>query len=106
MHGMHKTAGSSPARSTRIYFKLRISMQKRVFIIHGWEGSPQGDWFPWLKKELETKSFVVEVPIMPDTMHPTLEGWLGHLKKITGEPNENTYFIGHSLGVITILRYL
>ncbi len=79
---------------------------KKVIIIHGWEGSPQANWFPWLKKELETKGFVVEVPTMPNTMHPTLEGWLTHLKKITGEPNENTYFVGHSLGVITILRYL
>ncbi len=79
---------------------------KKVIIIHGWEGSPQADWFPWLKKELKAKGFVVEVPAMPDTMHPTLESWLVHLKKVTGEPNENTYFVGHSLGVITILRYL
>jgi len=79
---------------------------KKVIIIHGWEGSPQSNWFPWLKKELEAKGFVVEVPIMPDTMNPTLENWLAHLKKVAGEPNENTYFVGHSLGVITILRYL
>lgn len=79
---------------------------KRVIIIHGWESSPQGDWFPWLKNELETKGFVVEVPAMPDTMHPALEGWLAYLKKVAGEPDKNTYFVGHSLGVITILRYL
>lgn len=83
-----------------------MSIQKRVFIIHGWEGSPQGDWFPWLQKELEIKGFIVETPVMPDTMYPTLGGWLAHLKKIAGEPDENTYFVGHSLGVITILRYL
>lgn len=81
-------------------------MIKKVIIVHGWEGSPQANWFPWLKKELEAKGFVVEVPTMPDAMHPALEGWLAHLKKVAGEPNENTYFVGHSLGVITILRYL
>ncbi len=79
---------------------------KKVIIIHGWEGSPQANWFPWLKKELEAKGFIVGVPTMPNTMHPTLESWLAYLKKNTGEPDESTYFVGHSLGVITILRYL
>ena len=28
---------------------------KKVFIIHGWEGYPEEGWFPWLKKELESR---------------------------------------------------
>jgi predicted alpha/beta hydrolase family esterase len=28
---------------------------KRVIIIHGWEASPESNWFPWLKNELEKK---------------------------------------------------
>lgn len=23
---------------------------KRAFVIHGWEGTPEGSWWPWLKK--------------------------------------------------------
>ena len=79
---------------------------KKVIIVHGWEASPEANWFPWLKNELEMRNFIVEVPAMPNTINPTLEVWLGHLKKIAGEPSENTFFVGHSLGVITILRYL
>lgn len=43
---------------------------------------------------------------MPNTETPTLEKWLSHLTKIVGTPDENCYFVGHSLGCITILRYL
>src|SRR4030042_3019801 len=81
-------------------------MPKRVFIIHGWEGSPDSNWFPWLKKELEEKSSKVFVPQMPNADHPKMDAWLAHLRKIVGKPDENTYFVGHSLGVTAILRYL
>lgn len=81
-------------------------MNKRVFVIHGWEGSPEGSWRPWLKKKLEEKGFEVIVPAMPDTMNPRMNKWLAHLRKIVGNPDKNCYFVGHSLGCITILRYL
>src|SRR4030042_4536491 len=81
-------------------------MPKRVFIIHGWEGSPDSNWFPWLKKELEEKSSKVFVPQMPNADHPKMDAWLAHLRKIVGKPEENTYFVGDRLGVTAILRYL
>lgn len=79
---------------------------KRAFLIHGWEGSPENGWSPWLKKKLEEKGFEVIVPAMPDTATPTINKWVSYLLKIVGIPDENTYFVGHSLGCITILRYL
>ncbi len=81
-------------------------MKKRVFLIHGWEGYPEEGWRPWLKKELEKKGFIVNVPTMPCTKHPKMNEWVTHLIKIIGEPDENCYFVGHSLGCIAILRYL
>lgn len=81
-------------------------MKKRVFIIHGWEGAPDSNWFPWLKKELGKYGFEVSVPQMPNADFPKKAGWLAHLQKIVGEPDENTFFVGHSLGVTAILRYL
>jgi uncharacterized protein len=81
-------------------------MPKRVFIIHGWEGAPESNWFPWLKKELEKKGFQVFVPQMPNADFPKMGEWLSCLREIVGEPDENTFFAGHSLGVIAILRYL
>lgn len=81
-------------------------MQKKVYIVHGWEGTPDSDWFPWLKKKLESRGFEVIVPQMPNTNNPKLSEWLSHLQKVAVSPDENTFFIGHSLGCITILRYL
>lgn len=81
-------------------------MQKRAFIIHGWEGSPDSNWFGWLKNELEKQGFEVVVPQMPNADFPVAKEWLAHLQKIVGESDENTFFVGHSLGAIAILRYL
>lgn len=30
-------------------------MKKRVFIVHGWGGSPEGACLPWLRNELRKK---------------------------------------------------
>lgn len=79
---------------------------KQAFIIHGWEGYPEEGWRPWLKKELEQRGFEVLVPAMPDTVHPKMDAWVNHLAKIVSAPDEDCYFVGHSLGCITILRYL
>ena len=81
-------------------------MKKRAFLIHGWEGTPEEGWRPWLKKELLSAGFSVIVPAMPDTNHPKMEAWVPFLAKQIGVPSENDYFVGHSLGCITILRYL
>ncbi len=81
-------------------------MTKRVFIIHGWDGSPENCWFPWLKNELEKRGFVVQIPLMPHPENPTIEDWVAHLSNVVGEPDENTYFVGHSIGCQTILRYI
>jgi hypothetical protein len=81
-------------------------MQKRTYIIHGWGGFPEEGWFPWLKKELEKNGFRVEVPAMPDSENPKIENWVPFLSQLVGDPDENTFFLGHSIGVQTILRYL
>jgi predicted alpha/beta hydrolase family esterase len=35
-----------------------------------------------------------------------MKKWVTHLSEAVGIPTKNTFFIGHSAGVITILRYL
>ncbi len=81
-------------------------MQKRVFLIHGWEGKPDNHWFPWLTLELKANGFEVSAPQMPHAGNPGVKEWLEFLKEYVGKPDKNTYFIGHSLGCITIARYL
>jgi len=42
-----------------IYHVYIIGMAKRAFLIHGWAGSPDEGWRPWLKTELEKRGFRV-----------------------------------------------
>ena len=79
---------------------------KRVIIIHGWSGTPETNWLPWLKRELEKLGHEVLVPEMPDTDNPVIEKWLQKLTEIVGVPDKNTYFVGGSIGCQAILRYL
>lgn len=79
---------------------------KRAFIIHRWEGTPQSDWYSWLKRQLESKDFKVKVLKMPNPSEPRIKPWVNHLKKIIGKPNNETYLIGHSIGCQAILRFL
>jgi predicted alpha/beta hydrolase family esterase len=81
-------------------------MKKRVFIIHGWDGYPEEGWFPWLKKELGSRGFIVSVPQMPKASEPRINNWVPALSKTVGTPDEKTYFVGHSMGCQTIARYL
>lgn len=81
-------------------------MKKRAIIVHGWNGSPQEGWFPWLAKELTAAGFEVSVPAMPDPDHPRIEPWVRTLAETIGEPDEQLVLIGHSVGAQTILRYL
>lgn len=81
-------------------------MNKRIFIIHGWDGSPDNWWFPWLKNKLEAKGFSVTAPSMPEPETPKIGHWVSHLAKEVGTADENTYFVGHSIGCQTILRYV
>jgi hypothetical protein len=81
-------------------------MAKRVFLVHRWGGNPNDDWYPWLKKELEIRGFEVHAPAMPNTEYPVIEEWVSTLEKAVGKPDKDTYFIGHSIGCQTIMRYL
>lgn len=79
---------------------------KKVYIIHGWAGSPKEHMLKWLKQTLEKKGFEIYTPVMPDAEKPEINLWVSHLNKIVKSPDENTYFIGHSVGCQTIMRYL
>lgn len=78
---------------------------KRVFIIHGYTGSPNIVWYPWLKKELENFRVEVHVLKMPNSFFPKKQKWLKMIYDNAGELNTETYFVGHSLGANTLMHY-
>lgn len=79
---------------------------KRVFIIHGWDGNPDEAWLAWLRRELKKKNIKVIAPQMPNAEEPKISEWVPYLSKLAGAPDEETYFVGHSIGCQTIMRYL
>jgi len=77
-----------------------------VFIFHGFEANPDANWFPWLKEELEKKGYTVFVPEMPNSGSPKLDAWMKHMEQYKDKIDENTIFVGHSLGSPFILHIL
>jgi len=79
---------------------------KKIYLIHGWGGDSRGGWFDSLREELsERKNLVIAFDI-PNTQNPKIEEWVGFLQKNIKELDKNTFFIGHSIGCQTIMRYL
>ena len=78
----------------------------RVIIVHGWGASPESDWHPWIKQELELKGYDVVIPEMPNTDMPDMNEWIPYLAETIGRSTKDTILVGHSIGCQTILRYL
>lgn len=82
---------------------------KKAYLIHGWGGSSESEgWFSWLKEEMKNRDIKVIAFDMPNTNEPRINEWVGFLEKNVKEKgiDEQTYFIGHSVGCQTILRFL
>ena len=97
---------SLPLRQINCGTFVKIPIMKRVFIIHGWSGSPRSDWLPWLAGGLRADEFQVTVPEMPNNDTPKIDEWVPFLSDLIGKADKDTYFVGHSIGCQTILRYL
>lgn len=80
--------------------------KKQVYIIHGYKASPDNHWFPWLKEKLVRNNVTSEILSMPTPSQPKVNEWVNAL--VTNIPycDENTFFVAHSLGTITLLKYL
>jgi len=80
---------------------------RKVILVHGWGGNASDEaWFGWLRNQLEKKGFKVEAWDMPNTNYPRIGEWVNFLKEKVPKPDADTYFVGHSIGCQTILRYL
>lgn len=77
-----------------------------IFIIHGTEGYPEENWFPWLKKELEKLGHKVFVPQFPTPEGQTLENWLKVMENYKEQINKDTILVGHSIGCAFIINFL
>jgi predicted alpha/beta hydrolase family esterase len=84
-------------------------MKKKVIFVHGYGlAAPleTEDWPGTLGCELKKQGFDFQLLLMPEAAYPAISEWLIFLVKQNIKVNENTYFVGHSLGCITIARFL
>lgn len=81
-------------------------MNSNIFIFHGTAGYPGENWFPWLKGKLEEKGYKVIVPQFPTPEGQSLKAWLDVLDNYKEDINENSIFVGHSLGGVFLLCLL
>lgn len=79
---------------------------QNAFIFHGTAGSPEGNWFPWLKKELEKQGIPTIVPRFPTPEGESLEAWFKVLDEQEQKIGPDSLMIGHSKGGIFLLRVL
>ena len=78
----------------------------KIYLVHCWDGTKEDGWYPWIDKELSNDNNKVYRFDMPNTSTPIIEDWVSFLDKQVDSLDENTYFIGHSIGCQTIMRYL
>lgn len=79
---------------------------KRVFVIHGFRGNPNGAWRPWLVSELQKIGVRGCALSMPTPKKPILSEWIEEISRnIESNSEDSIYLVGHSLGVAAILNY-
>ncbi len=84
---------------------FEIPAEANFVLLHGYTGNPEANFFPWLKKELESRGHKVTVPKLPNTASPKINEQIEYVLK-NCKFDENTVLLGHSLGSVVALKVL
>ncbi len=76
---------------------------KAILIPGNGDSSPQDNWLPYVKAELEKRGLTVLAPQFPDTPICREKYWIPFLKQLGAD--ESTILIGHSTGAIAAMRF-
>lgn len=86
--------------------ELQEKSMRQIFVLHGYSASIDDHWFQDLKHQIENENTTVTLIPFPDSEHPDVDAWQKVLDQQIPKVDENTYFVAHSLGVITLLHFL
>jgi uncharacterized protein len=81
-------------------------MKKDIIILHGTGGTPEGNWFPWLKNEMESQGSSVYIPKFPTPENQSVKSWCRALDVQAPRFGKDTILIGHSCGAVYLLHIL
>lgn len=78
---------------------------KTALILIGWQQPLSGNWYIWLKKELEKKGYRVFLPDLPTMQddYPDMQQLLDYIERNI-PIDDQTIVFGHSLGAVLGLR--
>ncbi|MEK7546732.1 MAG: alpha/beta fold hydrolase [Patescibacteria group bacterium] len=93
------------SEGAEIDFEIKTKEKPNFVLLHGYNGSPKGNFRPWLKKELEKKGYKVSVPALPNSKNPKVAEQVEYVLK-HAKFDKNTVLLGHSLGAIVALKVL
>lgn len=80
---------------------------KNALIIHGVAGSSKGNWYQWLKKELEIRGYKVWIPDLPNPTNPNKDNWINTIfSNNKWVFDKDSLIIGHSAGATLTLKVL
>jgi uncharacterized protein len=80
---------------------------KNALLLHGTNNTPQGNWFPWLKNELEELGYKVWAPQLPHAEKPNLRRYAEFLlSNKDWQFNQGSIIVGHSSGAVAVLGLL
>lgn len=80
-------------------------MTIKVIIIHGnGDSTPQDNWIPYCKREVEKMGLTCLAPQFPDAPLARSKYWLPMLKEEL-HADEHTILVGHSSGALAAMRF-
>ncbi|MFZ4584281.1 MAG: RBBP9/YdeN family alpha/beta hydrolase [Acidimicrobiia bacterium] len=79
--------------------------RRRVIVVHGAFGSPEINWFPWLRTELGDEYDVV-TPRFPTPENQNLTSWLAVFDEQVAPLRASDILVGHSIGAGFLVRVL
>jgi predicted alpha/beta hydrolase family esterase len=84
-------------------WRLLYNACMNTLIIHGYGNYPNESWLFWLERELGQQAWA---PRLPSPHAPRMDEWMKALEERPDFLNEELVVVGHSLGVLFLLKIL
>lgn len=82
-----------------------VTTDVRALLLHGTDGHPRENWFPWARTQIEALGMVVDVPALPTPIGHSLDNWISAFLS-QAETRRYDLCVAHSLGTAFALRLL